>query len=63
MFYGSQNEEDPPGFIDEVFKFLSFMGVSQQVKEKSAANQSKGMAKTLYDHWMGERLVGVRPID
>ena len=27
-FYGSKVEEDPQGFIDEVFKVLDDMGVS-----------------------------------
>ena len=36
-FLGSKVEEDPQGFIDEVFKVLEAMGVSSQEKAELAA--------------------------
>ena len=41
IFYGSKVEEDPQGFIDEVFKVLDAMGVSSQEKAELDAYQLK----------------------
>ena len=40
-FFNSKVEEDPQGFIDEVFKVLDPMGVSYNEKAKLAAYNSK----------------------
>ena len=36
-FSGSKVEEDPNGFIDEVYKTLATMGLTSKVKAKLAA--------------------------
>ncbi|WMV49970.1 hypothetical protein MTR67_043355 [Solanum verrucosum] len=43
--FGSKLEEDPQGFIDEVFKVLEAMGVSSQEKAMLAAYQLKDVAQ------------------
>ncbi|XP_049363285.1 uncharacterized protein LOC125828023 [Solanum verrucosum] len=55
MFYGSKMEEDPQGFIDEVFKVLDAIGVSLQEKVELAAYQSKNVAQVWYEQWKDER--------
>ncbi|TMX01787.1 hypothetical protein EJD97_023617 [Solanum chilense] len=44
-FYGSKVEEEPLGFIDEVFKVFDAMGVSSQETAELAANQLKDVAQ------------------
>ncbi|KAK4712764.1 hypothetical protein R3W88_018671 [Solanum pinnatisectum] len=44
-FFGSKVEEDPQGFIDELFKVLHVMGVSPQEKAELAAYQLKDVAQ------------------
>ncbi|XP_015068927.1 uncharacterized protein LOC107013559 [Solanum pennellii] len=44
-FFGSKVEEDPQGFIDEVFKVLDAMGVSSQEMAELAAYQLKDVAQ------------------
>ncbi|XP_049358306.1 uncharacterized protein LOC125822878 [Solanum verrucosum] len=46
-FYGSKVDEDPQGFIDEVFKVLNVMGVSPTEKAELSANQSKDVAQQI----------------
>jgi len=41
MFFDYKVEEDPQGFIDEIYKVLNFIGVSSQEKEKLSAYQLK----------------------
>uniref|UniRef100_M1DGG8 Gag-pol polyprotein n=1 Tax=Solanum tuberosum TaxID=4113 RepID=M1DGG8_SOLTU len=44
-FFGSKVEEDPQGFIDEVFEVLEAMGVSSQEKAELAAYKLKDAAQ------------------
>ncbi|TMX05411.1 hypothetical protein EJD97_021942 [Solanum chilense] len=48
-------EEDPQGFIDEVFKVLDAMGVSSQENVKLAAYQSKNADQVRYEQWMEDK--------
>jgi len=63
MFFGSKVEEDPQGFIDEIFKMLDAVGVSPQEKAELSAYKIKDMAQVWYEQWKGERPVGAGPID
>ena len=56
-FFGSTVEENPQGFIDEVFKVLDAMGVSSQEKAKLGAYQLKDVAQVWYEQWKYERSV------
>ncbi|XP_049397238.1 DEAD-box ATP-dependent RNA helicase 3B, chloroplastic-like [Solanum stenotomum] len=56
MFYGPKVDEDPQGFIDEVFKVLDVIGVSPQEKAELAAYQLKDVAQDWYEKWEDERL-------
>ncbi|XP_027767754.1 uncharacterized protein LOC114074031 [Solanum pennellii] len=53
-FYGTKVEEDPQGFIDEVFKVLDYMGVSSQEKAEVSAYQLKDVAQVWYEQWKDE---------
>ena len=53
-FYGSIVEEDPQGFIDEIFKVLDAMGVSNQEKAELAANQLEDIDQVWYEQWKDE---------
>ena len=44
-FFDSKVEEDPQGFIYEVFKVLDAMGVSSQEKVELAAYQLKDVSQ------------------
>ncbi|XP_069145557.1 uncharacterized protein [Solanum lycopersicum] len=44
-FFGSKVEEDPQGFIDEVFKVLDAMGVSYRKKVELVASQLKDVVQ------------------
>jgi len=48
-FFGSKVEEDPQGFIDEVFKVLDAMGVTSQEKAELAAYQLKDVAQIWFE--------------
>ncbi|WMV54708.1 hypothetical protein MTR67_048093 [Solanum verrucosum] len=50
-FYGSKVEEDPQEFIDEVYKIMIIMGVTQVEKAELAAYNLKGVAQILYNQW------------
>ena len=56
-FFGSKVDEDPQGFIDEVFKVLDVMGVSSQEKVELAAYQLKDVSQVWYEKWKDERSV------
>ncbi|WMV33244.1 hypothetical protein MTR67_026629 [Solanum verrucosum] len=62
-FSGSKVEEDPNGFIEEVYKILAIMGMTSIEKEEPAAYQLKDVAQTWYDQWKDARLVGAGRID
>ncbi|KAH0639227.1 hypothetical protein KY285_035813 [Solanum tuberosum] len=61
-FFGSKVEEDPQGFIDEVFKVLKAMGVSSQEKAELTAYQLKDVAQVLYEQWKEGRPIKEGPI-
>ncbi|WMV45709.1 hypothetical protein MTR67_039094, partial [Solanum verrucosum] len=61
-FFGSKVEEDPQGFIDEVFKVLDVMGVSPQEKAELAAYELKDVAQVWYEQWKDERPIREGPI-
>uniref|UniRef100_M1DZI1 Gag-pol polyprotein n=1 Tax=Solanum tuberosum TaxID=4113 RepID=M1DZI1_SOLTU len=48
-FYGFKVEEDPNGFIDEVYKVLAIMGVTSVEKVELATYQLKYVSQVLYD--------------
>ena len=54
-FFGSKMEEDPQGFIDEVFKILDAMGVSYQEQADLAAYQLEDLDRVWYDQLKNER--------
>ncbi|TMX04375.1 hypothetical protein EJD97_009111 [Solanum chilense] len=56
-FFVSKVEENPQGFIDEVFKVLDSMGVTHQEKEELTAYQLKDVDQIWYEQWKDERPV------
>ena len=48
-FFGSKVEEDPQGFIVEVFKVLDAMGVSSHKKVELVAYKLKDVAQVWYE--------------
>ena len=48
-------EEDPQGFIDDVFNVLDDMVVSSQEKAELATYQLKDVAQVRYEQWKDER--------
>jgi len=62
-FSGSKVEEDPNGFIDEVYKTLAIMGVSSREKAELAAYQLKYVAQIWLKQWKDSRSVGAGPIE
>ena len=57
IFFGSKVEEDPQGFIDELFKVLDSMERSSKEKVELAAYQLKDVAQVWYEQWKDERPV------
>ena len=55
--FGFNVEEDPQGFIDEVFKVLDAMGLFSLEKAELDAYQIKDVAHVLYEQWKDERSV------
>ncbi len=47
-FYGSKVEEDPRGFIDEVYKVLAIMGLTTVEKAELAAYQLRDIVQIWY---------------
>ncbi|KAH0689089.1 hypothetical protein KY289_016447 [Solanum tuberosum] len=54
-FYGSNVEEDPQEFIDEVYKVFAIMGVTLGEKAELTAYQLKGVAQVWYNQWKKAR--------
>jgi len=48
-FCGSKVEEDPQGFIDEVYKVLDIIEVTSVEKTELVAYQLRGVAQIWYD--------------
>uniref|UniRef100_A0A0V0HR21 Putative ovule protein n=1 Tax=Solanum chacoense TaxID=4108 RepID=A0A0V0HR21_SOLCH len=61
-FHGYKVEEDPQEFIDEVYKVLMIMGVTQVGKEGVGAYQLKGVAQVLFNQWKHKKTVDVGPL-
>ena len=53
--YGTKVEEDPQGFIDEVFKVVDAMVVTPRDKAELAAYQLKHVAQVWFEKWRVER--------
>ena len=56
-FFGSKVEEDPQGFIDEVFKMVDSIGLNYQEKVELASYQLKDVDQVWYKQWKDERPV------
>ena len=58
--YGSKIDEDPNGFIDEVYKVLAIMWlkVSSIEKAELAAYQLKDVAQIWYEQWKDSIAIG-----
>ena len=56
-------DEDPQGFIDEVFKVLDVMVVSKQKKAKLSTYQLKDVALVLYGQLKEERPIRAGSVD
>ena len=54
-FDGSKVDEDPNGFIDEVYNLLAIMGVSSIEIEELVSYQLKHVALLLYEQWKDSR--------
>ena len=48
-------DEDPQGFIDEVFKVVYVMGVTPREKAELAAYQLKHVVEVGFEQWRVER--------
>ena len=62
-FIGSKVEEDPNGFIEEVYKTVAIMGVCSIQKAELAAYQLKDFAQIWYEKWKDSRSEKVGPIE
>ncbi|XP_049358595.1 uncharacterized protein LOC125823240 [Solanum verrucosum] len=62
-FYGSKVEEDPNGFIEEVYKILAIIGVTSRDKAELAAYQLKDVAQMRYEQWKDVGPVEAGPIE
>ncbi|XP_049359583.1 uncharacterized protein LOC125824280 [Solanum verrucosum] len=63
IFLGSRIGEDPPGFLDEIFKIVDAMGVSFREKAELASYQLKEVAQIWYTQWKANRLEKAGPIE
>ncbi|KAK4726950.1 hypothetical protein R3W88_031867 [Solanum pinnatisectum] len=61
-FSGSKMEEDPNGFIEEVFKVLAIIRVTSLDKAELAAYQLKDVAQIWYKQWKDGMPVETGPI-
>ena len=53
-FYVTKVDEDPQGFIDEVFKVVDSIGVTPREKAKLAAYQLKDVTQVWFEKWRVE---------
>ena len=51
---GFKVEEDPQGFIYEVFKVVDVMGVTSQENEELASYELKDIPQVSYEQWKDE---------
>ena len=61
--YISKVEEEPNGFIDEVYKVLAIIGVHSIDKAELAAYQYKYVAQLCYEQWKYSRTLRSGPIE
>ncbi|WMV09115.1 hypothetical protein MTR67_002500 [Solanum verrucosum] len=62
-FYGSKMDEDPQGFIEEVFKVLDAMGLFPRENAELAAYQLKDVAQVCHEQWKEERSITAGSVD
>ena len=62
-FHGTTVDEDPQGFIDEVFKVVDAMGVTPREKENLDAYKLKDVAQVWFDKWRIKRPLERGPVD
>ncbi|WMV50145.1 hypothetical protein MTR67_043530, partial [Solanum verrucosum] len=62
-FNGSKVDENPQGFIEEVFKVIDAMGVSPREKAELAAYHLKDVAQVWHEKWKEERSIRAVPVD
>ena len=62
-FHGTKVDEDPQGFIDEVFKVVDSMGVNYRAKVKLVAYQLKDVDQVWFKQWRDERTIREDPVD
>nr|XP_004239532.1 uncharacterized protein LOC101251380 [Solanum lycopersicum] len=55
-FFGSNVEEVPQGYIDELFKVLYVMGMASLEKAELAAYRLKDVSQVWYEQWKDETL-------
>ena len=60
-FHGSQVDEDPQAFVDEVARVVTIMGVTSEERAELAAYQLKGVAQILFEQWRELRGVDALP--
>ena len=61
--HGTKVNENPEGFIDEVFKVVDFMDVTPRKKEELDAYQLKDVAPVSFELWSDERPYSEGPVD
>ena len=61
-FYGPKVEEDPQGFIDEVYKKIMGMGLSTSEKDELSTYQLKDLDEALYVQWRDNRTLRGGPV-
>ena len=62
-FSASKVEEDPNGFIDEVYMTLAIMGLISREKAKLCAYRLKNMEQVWYEQWKDSRPIRAGPIE
>ena len=62
-FHGTKVDEDPQGFIDEVFKVVDAMGVTPREKVELASYQLKDVPQVWFGKCRYERPLRDGPVD
>ncbi|KAK4724018.1 hypothetical protein R3W88_026797 [Solanum pinnatisectum] len=62
MFFGSNVNEDPQEFVEEVYKILDAMGVTSIEKVELAMYQLKDMAQVWFTEWKVNRAIRAGPV-
>ena len=55
-FHGTKGDEDPQGFIDEVFKVVDVMDVTPTQKAKLTTYKLKDVSRVWYEQWRDSRI-------